>query len=122
MLNDVFFALHALLICCLMLIQTLIYERGDQRVSTTCRSIVGFVLVYCIVFLIVCGLNLSNWLTFLYQLSYVKVLVTFMKYVPQVSRLDYFSVICKHVIICGQMFNLVQLESGFPGSSLFHVS
>ncbi|TPP61175.1 Cystinosin [Fasciola gigantica] len=85
MLNDVFFALHALLVCCFLLIQTLIYERGDQRVSNTCRAIVGLVAIYCVGFAMACGQNLTTWLAFLYQLSYVKVLVTFLKYVPQVS-------------------------------------
>ena len=35
--NDVFFAIHAVALTCITIIQCLIYEKGEQTVSRTCR-------------------------------------------------------------------------------------
>ena len=85
-LNDVFFAVHAALLAALTLIQCFIYERGNQRVSRVCASAIGFTIAAsCISFLLVLFDNKKfPLLTFLYWLSWVKMGVTFFKYMPQV--------------------------------------
>ena len=85
-LNDVFFAVHAALLAGLTLIQCFIYEKGNQRVSKLCASAIGFtVTASCVSFLLVLFDNRKYpFLTFLYWLSWVKMGVTFFKYMPQV--------------------------------------
>lgn len=100
--NDVFFALHALILVTLTGIQALVYDRGGQRLST-----VGFLVGATIVTASLASAaivvdyipeslaapeanagarlpwySLLNWL---YLLSGVKVAVTFFKYMPQVG-------------------------------------
>ena len=85
-LNDVFFAVHAALLAALTLIQCFIYERGNQRVSRVCASAIGITIAAsCVSFLLVLFDNKKfPLLTFLYWLSWVKMGVTFFKYMPQV--------------------------------------
>ena len=85
-LNDVFFAVHAALLASLTLIQCFVYERGTQKVSRLCAAAIGFTLTAsCVSFLLVLLDNQKYpLLTFLYWLSWVKMGVTFFKYMPQV--------------------------------------
>lgn len=85
-LNDVFFAAHAALLAAFTLIQCFIYERGNQRVSRVCAAAIGLtVTASCVLFLLVLFDNRRfPLLTFLYWLSWVKMGVTFFKYMPQV--------------------------------------
>lgn len=39
--NDIFFAVHAVILTLFTIYQCAIYDRGDQRVSTTARVILG---------------------------------------------------------------------------------
>ena len=86
-LNDVFFAVHAALLAGCTLVQCFIYERGNQHVSKLCASAIGFtVAASCVSFLLVVfDSTRFPFLTFLYWLSWVKMGVTFFKYMPQVS-------------------------------------
>lgn len=85
-LNDVFFAVHAALLAALTLIQCFIYERGHQRVSRVCASAIGCTVAASCVFLLLLWFDNQRFplLTFLYWLSWVKMGVTFFKYMPQV--------------------------------------
>ncbi|VDN58512.1 unnamed protein product [Dracunculus medinensis] len=83
LLNDVIFAVHALLICIFTAFQCFIYERGQQRISYTCwalsSSLIGFALVsFCLTLF-----DVINALQFITFLSYVKMAVTCSKYFPQ---------------------------------------
>lgn len=83
-LNDVIFALHATFITAVTISQTCIYERGTQKVSLICKILFsGMWLFTLITFLLAC-VNIMTWLLFVYCLSYVKLFVTLIKYVPQV--------------------------------------
>lgn len=82
--NDVVFAVHAILVTALTIGQCFRYERGDQRVSTTARIILGIFGVAIVVFLILAGTNTVHWLDFLYYCSYIKLSITLIKYIPQV--------------------------------------
>lgn len=84
LINDVVFAIHALLATAITIGQCFIYERGDQRVSTTARIILGIFGVAIVVFGILVGTNVIQWLDFLYYCSYIKLTITLIKYIPQV--------------------------------------
>lgn len=96
-LNDVFFAVHAALLAGCTLIQCFIYDRGNQHVSKLCASAIGFtVAASCVSFmLVIFDSTRFPFLTFLYWLSWVKMGVTFFKYMPQVSM-------CRTTAFCSQ--------------------
>ncbi len=105
-LNDVFFAVHAALLAGITLFQCFIYERGDQRVSKLCAAAIGFTVTassvsFC---LVIFDGRKYPFITFLYWLSWVKMGVTFFKYMPQVSHLATF---------CWSLFSKVRI--GSPG-------
>lgn len=83
-LNDIFFSLHAGCLTLITVIQCLIYERGGQTVSLTARLIIGGFFAVIIVSL---GLtlfsSLLSWLQFILICSYIKLVTTLIKYVPQ---------------------------------------
>nr|XP_049702769.1 cystinosin homolog isoform X1 [Helicoverpa armigera]XP_049702770.1 cystinosin homolog isoform X1 [Helicoverpa armigera]XP_049702771.1 cystinosin homolog isoform X1 [Helicoverpa armigera] len=82
-LNDVFFSLHAAFATLITITQCFLYEREDQRVSTTGRSILG---VFTVIVLVSAGVSAGGklaWLDFLYYCSYIKLSITLIKYVPQ---------------------------------------
>jgi cystinosin len=83
MLNDIFFSVHAFLICIVTGVQVAIYERGGQRVSRICIGILCLIAVYILIQVIIAAANVFTWLTFLYNVSYVKLFITFIKYMPQ---------------------------------------
>ncbi len=87
-LNDVFFAVHAAVLAGFTLIQCFIYERGNQRISRLCASAIALtVSLSCVSFLLVVfDSRKFPLLTFLYWLSWVKMGVTFFKYMPQVRQ------------------------------------
>ena len=83
--SDVLFAVHAFVLCSVQCLQCFIYERGNQRISA-----VAAVLVFCCwlsayIYALLGGFGVVTWLSFLYWLSYIKLFVTFVKYIPQVG-------------------------------------
>ncbi|EQC42242.1 hypothetical protein SDRG_01076 [Saprolegnia diclina VS20] len=86
--NDVFFALHAVGASLLTYYQTTIYTRGNQVLSTTCKVAVAVGVVGAAVFLaltiVVPSSDFFSLLNFLYLLSYIKLAVSLVKYIPQV--------------------------------------
>lgn len=81
--NDIVFAVHAAIVCAFTITQTFIYERAEQRVSTTARLILGFFAAVIIISVILSSCKVLEWLDFLYICSYVKLTITLIKYVPQ---------------------------------------
>lgn len=105
--NDVFFAIHAAVVTCITLVQCAIYDRGGQRISWAAGLGTGGALAGVAAYLAAvlgaaaqqtggggslgavggpvspCGTILS-WLSFLYFLSYIKLAVSLVKYIPQV--------------------------------------
>lgn len=94
LINDVVFAIHAMIATMVTIIQCLIYERADQRVSTTARSILGVFGILVIVFAILGATDTIHWLDFLYYCSYIKLTITLIKYIPQVRQ--YLSLVFKY--------------------------
>ncbi|XP_055885936.1 cystinosin-like isoform X4 [Biomphalaria glabrata] len=81
--NDVFFAIHAVAITLVVIIQCFIYERGTQKISVWSKVLVGFIFLYVIITLILTLSGEMIWLDFLYNFSYIKLVVTCLKYTPQ---------------------------------------
>lgn len=88
--NDVFFAIHAVLLVSVSLFQCAIYTRGGQTVSKpTILWSGGTVVVATLFGFIVLATgndesSLFNTLNFLYLLSYVKLMTTLVKCLPQI--------------------------------------
>jgi LCT (Lysosomal Cystine Transporter) family transporter len=89
-LNDVVFALHALLLTSITVVQCFMYERGSQKLSRATRLLVitlAIVLVSYGAAIATVGCQkcakLLSWLSFVYFLSYVKMAITLVKYTPQ---------------------------------------
>jgi cystinosin len=88
--NDVFFSLHAVVLVATSLFQCTIYHRGEQRVHrATILWCVGTVLVTILFALVVVftgndETTVVNTLNLLYLLSYVKLITTLVKCLPQV--------------------------------------
>ncbi|KAK7081467.1 hypothetical protein SK128_010426 [Halocaridina rubra] len=82
-LNDVIFSIHAFFACIIQIIQCLIYDRGDQQVSKTAKSILSSIGLLSVVMVILGAAAVVSWLNFLYYLSYVKLFITLIKYIPQ---------------------------------------
>lgn len=81
--NDVFFSLHAVLLCFIYVCQATVYEKGGQKVSKIawCLLVIGW--GFALVTLFVAIANQITWLDYLYYYSYIKLAVTLVKYVPQ---------------------------------------
>lgn len=82
-LNDVIFSVHAFVACCIQVFQCFIYDRGDQQISNTAKSIFSTIGLVTIVMVILAAASVVPWLDFLYYLSYVKLFITLIKYIPQ---------------------------------------
>ncbi|XP_029906120.1 cystinosin [Myripristis murdjan] len=83
--NDVFFSLHALLLCLVYVCQAAIYERGGQKVSKVAWVLLLIGWTFALVSLFVAVAKKITWLEYLYYFSYIKLAVTLIKYIPQAS-------------------------------------
>ena len=104
--NDVFFALHACLVTLIQLAQIALYERGGQRISRACKLALVAIALLAVGLAVPVGVHARGcgWLnrvlalhytedpsrdgacstlTLLYALSYVKLAITLVKYMPQ---------------------------------------
>uniref|UniRef100_A0A3Q1EE61 Cystinosin n=1 Tax=Acanthochromis polyacanthus TaxID=80966 RepID=A0A3Q1EE61_9TELE len=81
--NDVFFSLHAVLLCLVYISQAVIYERGNQRVSWMALFLLLIGWTFALISLFLAVAKQITWLDYLYYFSYIKLAVTLIKYVPQ---------------------------------------
>ncbi|XP_036307708.1 cystinosin isoform X1 [Pipistrellus kuhlii] len=81
--NDVFFSLHAVALTLVVLLQCLLYECGDQRVSWPAIGFLALSWLFVLVILILAATGVTTWLKFLFFFSYIKLAVTLVKYFPQ---------------------------------------
>lgn len=81
--NDVVFALHALLMSLITAGQVIYYPKGDQKVSNV--SIGINIVLWVVMFTCNCFAmgNVITWLSDVYIFSYVKLIITLVKYTPQ---------------------------------------
>jgi cystinosin len=88
--NDVAFALHALILSSVTALQIVFYGGGMNalRLSKPISLVIASILTICAVYPVLLWLTHDskkfNWLDFLYMLSYVKVGISLIKYIPQV--------------------------------------
>ena len=82
-LNDVIFGVHGLMATLIILFQVLIYSRGF-RVSLKAFIIFFLLLLASSISVLLASLSVITWLNCLYVLSYVKLIVSLIKYVPQI--------------------------------------
>mmetsp|Transcript_777 Transcript_777/g.1327 ORF Transcript_777/g.1327 Transcript_777/m.1327 type:complete len:286 (-) Transcript_777:18-875(-) len=81
--NDVFFAVHGFVLCCVLCVQCFIYDRGAQYVGWVG---VGFGIPLWIFTFICLNLWVNKVITilqFIDWIAYVKLIVSFVKYCPQ---------------------------------------
>ncbi|XP_037347376.1 cystinosin isoform X3 [Talpa occidentalis] len=81
--NDVFFSLHAVALTLVVLVQCLLYERGNQRVSRPAIAFLVLSWLLALIAMIVAAVGVTTWLQFLFCFSYIKLAVTLVKYFPQ---------------------------------------
>ncbi|XP_076583420.1 cystinosin isoform X1 [Chaetodon auriga] len=82
--NDVFFSLHAVLLCLIYVNQAAIYESGGQKVSHMAVFLLLIGWTFAVVSFFLAVAKQITWLDYLYYFSYIKLAVTLVKYVPQV--------------------------------------
>ncbi|KAG0233224.1 PQ loop repeat-domain-containing protein [Mortierella sp. GBAus27b] len=90
--NDVFFAVHALILSSLTMAQTWIYKRDPtQRVSLPSGTLIATASIVSLILVIRAAWGGQydssygyEWIDVLYFLSYVKLVISFIKYCPQV--------------------------------------
>ncbi|KAF5276531.1 hypothetical protein FQR65_LT03961 [Abscondita terminalis] len=81
--NDNAFNIHGLIAVIFTIFQCCIYERGNQKISLIASIILGAIGgLYGIMILLVL-FDVMHWLDFLYFCSYIKLLITLSKYIPQ---------------------------------------
>ncbi|XP_059641317.1 cystinosin homolog [Cornus florida] len=81
-LNDVAFSIHAVLLTAFTLFQITIYERGNQRVSKTCITIVSVAWLSAAACVFI-ALPSHSWLWLVSCFNTLQVVMTVVKYIPQ---------------------------------------
>lgn len=81
--NDVFFSVHAVVLCLVLICQAAVYERGGQKVSWTAVILLVIGWTFALISLFLAIAKQISWLDYLYYFSYIKLAVTLIKYVPQ---------------------------------------
>lgn len=82
-LNDVVYNLHGVFAIIITIFQCAIYERGQQTISTTAKVVMGILVLFYIVCGIMIAASALKWLSFVYYSSYLKLVITILKYIPQ---------------------------------------
>ncbi|XP_066301700.1 cystinosin-like [Branchiostoma lanceolatum] len=81
--NDVFFTIHAVFITTVTILQCCIYERGGQRMSYIGIGLVVVAWLVAGVGLVLALTKTLTWLSYLNFFSYIKLVITLVKYIPQ---------------------------------------
>lgn len=81
--NDVFFPIHAVFACAVTIVQCIIFERGNQKLSKGCWGLLAGIFIFVIVVIILTLTKVIVWLDCLIYFSYVKLGITLIKYIPQ---------------------------------------
>uniref|UniRef100_A0A8C4R3Q7 Cystinosin, lysosomal cystine transporter n=1 Tax=Eptatretus burgeri TaxID=7764 RepID=A0A8C4R3Q7_EPTBU len=81
--NDVVFSLHALVLTIAIIIQCCCLERGQQRTSWLGRIITLALWALVLIFLPITIANFITWFDYLTFFSWIKLVVTIIKYIPQ---------------------------------------
>ncbi|KAF9336436.1 hypothetical protein BG006_008717 [Podila minutissima] len=83
--NDVFFAIHALVLSTFTLFQTFFYKHDkDQSVSSPTKVLIFITVAGALIVAASAIWGSAQWIDFLYYLGYIKLGISFIKYCPQV--------------------------------------
>ena len=82
-LNDVFFSIHGVVLTAITAVQCFIYERGDQKISNRGQALLCLFLSPCAVMTVYLLKGTIPKLDYIYFFSYVKIILTIGKYIPQ---------------------------------------
>jgi cystinosin len=80
--NDVAFAIHALVLSSITLGQIL-YYRGSQYPSKIILVVIALILLFCVGYPVLVFYTVHSWLDYIYALSFVKIGISLIKYIPQ---------------------------------------
>lgn len=81
--NDVAFAIHALILSSITLAQ-IAYYRGSERPSKIIMTVIVLILLFCAGYPVLVYYEMFSWLDYIYALSFVKIGISLIKYMPQV--------------------------------------
>ncbi|ESN98363.1 hypothetical protein HELRODRAFT_84702 [Helobdella robusta] len=81
--NDIAFALHAIVLTSVTVLQCLLYKKTSQKISTLGSVCLLLSWATAGLFLFVSMAGLISWLTYIYIFSYIKLAITLVKYFPQ---------------------------------------
>lgn len=87
--NDLFFVCHALFLTIVTGVQCLVLDRGDQTIWKIAVYFIAIIVFFIVIYAIVLGglqTGAFAWVDFLQVLSYIKVAISFLKYIPQMIR------------------------------------
>uniref|UniRef100_A0A1B6KMC2 Cystinosin n=1 Tax=Graphocephala atropunctata TaxID=36148 RepID=A0A1B6KMC2_9HEMI len=113
--NDVLFSVHGLFATTLQILQVFIYERGDQVVSWTATSLVSAGVFVLMATLGAAVQGYVAWLDAVLWISFIKLIVTTVKYIPQVlmnyrnKSTEGWSIECINCDLTGSCFSLLQM-------------
>ncbi|KAF1807762.1 PQ loop repeat-domain-containing protein [Mucor lusitanicus] len=83
--NDVVFSVHGFLISLFILLQTCVYKKHEsQHISSFAAAFVWLAVMGSVLVISTIHYGGAIWLDFMYYLSSVKLIVSFIKYLPQV--------------------------------------
>ncbi|RUO96407.1 hypothetical protein BC936DRAFT_142094 [Jimgerdemannia flammicorona] len=87
--NDVLFAVHALVLSSVALWQTIVYRRDyNQKISPAAGTLILTSALGIAIVLAAVQFKFAEWIDLMYYLSFVKLAISFVKYVPQVGYLS----------------------------------
>lgn len=81
--NDVVYNFHGTFAILITIFQCCIYERARQTVSNIAKVLMGMLALFYIVCGILIAVDSLKWLSFVYYCSYLKLVITILKYIPQ---------------------------------------
>lgn len=113
--NDIAFNIHGTAAIILTIFQCFIYTRGNQKISITCSVILVAIGIAYFISLLMVHFNSIHWLDFLYFCSYIKLLITLLKYIPQAyfnykrKSTDGWSIGGVFLDLLGGLFSMLQM-------------
>lgn len=87
--NDVAFAVYSLVCVIINTVQIIVYDRGDQAIPKLVLLVIGIVVLLFVIWAVIIAAGVYtpsffNMLDWLYGLSMVKLVVSIVKYLPQI--------------------------------------
>ncbi|UJR27603.1 hypothetical protein I4U23_008884 [Adineta vaga] len=84
LINDVVFGLHGFIVTLITIFQCLFYERSTQRVSYITSILLFLSILFLTITTIITSVGRMDLLLLIYFYSYVKLIVSCIKYIPQI--------------------------------------